>query len=157
MQAKGGNISNRKMFDKPTTRSNQAPNNGLPDRYLVGGYFEDGTTTVKREYILQFARELATKLSSDRQAIKKTQLRKFYDKVKAARDDHERNFIELSDALISICELSPLANQAVTRGNAPKLFSEFIDKNVLYVKDYESLKAFEQHFRAIVCYYPEKK
>ena len=34
MQAKGGNISNRKMFDKPTTRSNQAPNNGLPGLIL---------------------------------------------------------------------------------------------------------------------------
>lgn len=152
------NVNNRKQFDRSGRRE---PNNNfvsLPDKYLVDGYFSDDSKTLKREYVLSFAKELATSLSSDkRTAIKKTQLRGFYDKVKGARDNYERNYIDLSDAILSICELAPLAQQSVTRGNAPKLFYDFIKKNVDKVVDYESLKAFEQHFRAIVCYYPETK
>lgn len=158
-----GNVSNKKPLDQSNRREqskyggNQNQSN-LPEKYLVGGYFESDSKTLKREYVLQFAKELATNLSSDRRtAIKKTQLRGFYDKVKGARDNYERNFISLEDALLSVCELAPLAQQSVTRGNAPKLFADFIEKNVNYVKDYESIKAFEQHFRAIVCYYPETK
>lgn len=150
-----GNVGNRKQFDQ-SNKKEQNSYNVLPNQYLVGGYFGDDSKTLKREYVLQFAKELANNLSSDRRAIKKTQLRGFYDKVKSARDNYERNYIDLNDALLSICELAPLAQQSVTRGNAPKLFADFIEKNVNFVKDYESLKAFEQHFRAIVCYYPEK-
>lgn len=148
--------SNRKMIDQSNRK--EKPNFGvLPNQYLVGGYFSEDTKTLKREYVLQFAKDLAINLSSDRRAIKKTQLRGFYDKVKGARDNYERNYISLDDAILSVCELAPLAQQSVSRGNAPRLFSDFIDKNVKYINDYESLKAFEQHFRAIVCYYPENK
>lgn len=148
--------SNRKMIDQSNRK--EKPNfSVLPNQYLVGGYFSEDTKTLKREYVLQFAKDLAINLSSDRRAIKKTQLRGFYDKVKGARDNYERNYISLDDAILSVCELAPLAQQSVSRGNAPRLFSDFIDKNVKYINDYESLKAFEQHFRAIVCYYPENK
>lgn len=148
--------SDRKMIDQSNRK--EKPNfSVLPNQYLVGGYFSEDTKTLKREYVLQFAKDLAINLSSDRRAIKKTQLRGFYDKVKGARDNYERNYISLDDAILSVCELAPLAQQSVSRGNAPRLFSDFIDKNVKYINDYESLKAFEQHFRAIVCYYPENK
>lgn len=148
--------SDRKMIDQSNRK--EKPNfSVLPNQYLVGGYFSEDTKTLKREYVLQFAKDLAINLSSDRRAIKKTQLRGFYDKVKGARDNYERNYISLDDAILSVCELVPLAQQSVSRGNAPRLFSDFIDKNVKYINDYESLKAFEQHFRAIVCYYPENK
>lgn len=148
--------SDRKMIDQ-SNRKEKSNFSVLPNQYLVGGYFSEDTKTLKREYVLQFAKDLAINLSSDRRAIKKTQLRGFYDKVKGARDNYERNYISLDDAILSICELAPLAQQSVSRGNAPRLFSDFIDKNVKYINDYESLKAFEQHFRAIVCYYPENK
>lgn len=156
------NLSNRKMFDKREsnrreTGKQETRNFGLPNKYLFGGYYVDNSKTLKREYVLQYAKDLAYNLSSDRRAIKKTQLRGFYEKVKSARDNYERNYITLEDALLSIYELAPLSQQSVTRGNAPRLFADFIEKNVEYVKDYESLKAFEQHFRAILCYYPESK
>lgn len=154
------NISDRKMFDRAQTSSRTEVNRSIPDGYLVNGYFEDNTTVLRSEYVLSYAQNLAQSLASERPSIKKTQLRGFYDKVKNARDNYERNFITLEDALLNICELASLANNSVNKGNAPKLFKQFIDKNVQYItsnRTYEALKAFEQHFRAILCYYPENK
>ena len=150
------NISNRKMFDKTSDKTEAI--RSIPNGYLVGGYFENGTTVLKSDYVLNFAQSLAQSLASEKPPIKKTQLRRFYDKVKNTRDNYERNFISLEDAILNICELAPLANNSMNKGNAPKLFLQFIDKNVQYIRTnrtYEALKAFEQHFRAILCYYPE--
>lgn len=145
---RGNNGGNRYEQSQPS----------LPSGYLVDGYFgKSGGTTAKREFVLDYAQEIADALSNSRPELKKTQLRGFYNKLKYAWENTERDMSKLDDALLSVAQLASLAHQAVAKSNAPKLFQDFMDLNVKNVDSYDTLRAFEQHFKAIICYYPESK
>lgn len=121
----------------------------LPDGYLANGYFSP-EGNLSENFILVWAEDIARKLGQTTPDMKKHQLRRFYNHVKSL----ERK-LDLSDYDSINNDLKMLIPYATNAANSspmkiPKLFEEFIRKNLMIVKDSKSFHAFLQHFEAIV-------
>ena len=83
--------------------------------------------------------------------LKSRQLRAFYNHVKragAAMDAGRDIHLVRADIL----KIKPFAAERQGRGSIPAGFREFLDRNVDQVKDENSLRAFAEHFQAVVGY-----
>lgn len=132
----------------------QAP--GLPPNYLRNGYF-DVEGNILSEVIIEWPKDIATKLANARPEMKSAQLRNFFGEAR-----HIEGQLSAGQAFQSlrgrILQLDSYAASAQTRGNAPPLFKQFIEHNVRWAaKDEKSfLKGFIPHFESVVAYFPKK-
>jgi CRISPR-associated protein Csm2 len=122
---------------------------GLPNGYLVSGYF-DQKGNVNENFITFWAEDIAKKLGQSSPDMKKHQLRKFFNHVKSL----ERR-LYLSDFEKINKDLKMLLSYATSAAFAsppkiPRLFEEFIKRNLASIKDSKTFLAFVQHFEAIV-------
>jgi len=122
----------------------------LPEGYLTKGFF-DTNGNVLEKYITTWAEEIAQKLGQGFPDMKKHQLRRFYNHVKLL--ERKLDLTGNYDAINK--DLKMLIPYAVNASNAnppkvPKLFEEFIKKNLGAVGDPKTFRAFLDHFQAIV-------
>jgi CRISPR type III-A-associated protein Csm2 len=130
-------------------RNGKAIDVSLPSGYLVKGYF-DQKGNLLENFITIWAEEIAKKLGQAYPDMKKHQLRRFYNHVKSL----ERR-LDLSDYENINKDLKMLVSYATSAAfssppKIPKLFEEFIRKNLGLVIDSKSFQAFLQHFESIV-------
>ncbi len=122
----------------------------LPEGYLNKGFFNTNGNLLEK-YITTWAEEIAQKLGRGFPDMKRHQLRRFYNHVKSL----ERK-LDLTGDYDSINkDLKMLIPYAVNASSAnppkvPKLFEEFIRKNLGVVEDLKTFCAFLDHFQAIV-------
>ncbi len=122
----------------------------LPEGYLKNGYF-DPSGHLLEKYVVDWAEEIAKKLGRGSPDMKKHQLRRFYNHVKSL----ERKLELCGDYNAINKDLKMLISYAVNASSAtppkvPKLFEEFIRKNLEVVRDQKSFHAFLEHFQAVV-------
>lgn len=122
----------------------------LPEGYLTNGYFDQNGNLFEK-FIVDWAEEIAKNLGQGYPDMKKHQLRRFYNHVKAL----ERKFDLIGDYNSINKDLKMLISYAVnascaTPPKVPKLFEEFIRKNIGLIKDSKTFRAFIEHFQAIV-------
>ena len=120
----------------------------LPQDYLASGYFGSGGR-VRDEVYTTWALRVADVLVERR--LKSRQLRAFYNHVKragAALDAGRDIHLVRADIL----KIKPFAAERQGRGLVPAEFREFLDRNVDQVKDEKTLRAFAEHFQAVVGY-----
>jgi len=130
----------------------QPPN--LPKDYLKNGYFDE-KGNIFPEAIIEWPRYIAIKLYDSRMAI--AQLRNFFGEIRHIEGQLNagQDFAALRGRIF---QLDSYAASAQTRGNAPPLFKQFIEKNLEWAaKDKESfIKGFVPHFECVVAYFPQK-
>jgi CRISPR-associated protein Csm2 len=134
---------------KEYQRSERQADVNLPSGYLANGYF-DPKGELLENFIVLWAEEIARNLGQAFPEMKKHQLRRFYNHVKSL----ERK-LDLSDYESINNDLKMLIPYATSAANVsppkiPRLFEEFIRKNLALVKDPKSFHAFLKHFEAIV-------
>lgn len=154
-----GNQGNKNGYVVKNDYDKQKKEAKLPDGYLANGYYEydsEKNKSLKTIYVLRFAKDVADAITNGEKAIKKTQLRKYYDAVVKYTDEYQKGEITEKQMLASISELASLAFQAVQKKKAPRIFEEFMSKNIETIKNADDALAFKRHFMAIVCYFPEK-
>ncbi len=124
----------------------------LPHEYLSGGYFNaDGY--LKKELLVDHAREIARLIGEGSDGVKSSQLRKFFGHVRAA--DMRMNYDAPFEAIqSSILELSAFVAEAKSKSKVPEIFKHFIDMNLKNSRDAKSFRqGFVKHFQAVVGYY----
>ena len=127
----------------------------LPEGYLAGGYYQDSDKQkLKKEYICDFAKDIAKILEKDggREANKRTQIRKFYEYLLRVNQKMNMKNYDLSYIEADLAKLSPYVQYAGSRKVVSKVFVEFIEKNVAAIKGEEDLKAFVSHFESLIAY-----
>ncbi len=130
---------------------------GLPDGYLKDGYFND-KGYLREELITVQAREIA--LAFERQQMKVTALRKFFNKIKLiTRKFSFQQDYDFEKALPEILELEPYAAYTANRGVMPHMFVEFITRNVERAKVNQKAfcDGFAKHCEYVVAYFPRQK
>lgn len=131
---------------------------GLPDGYLQQGYFDE-QRHLKREYIVEYADDIARKLAYDKyKQMSAAGLRRFFTKVRLL----ERKLMvkkEFAAIVPEILALIPYAHNAKTRGVVPHLFQEFIEKNVNTAVESEEAfrQGFLKHFEYVVAFFPKSR
>ncbi|MCX7926524.1 MAG: type III-A CRISPR-associated protein Csm2 [Candidatus Omnitrophica bacterium] len=122
----------------------------LPNNYLSRGYF-DSSGNLYEELVVSWAEEIAKNLGLAKPEMRKHQLRRFYNHIK----NLERK-LEISNEFDAINnDLKMLISYAVNAASSnpakvPKIFEEFIRRNLSLVKDAKTFRGFLQHFQAIV-------
>jgi CRISPR/Cas system CSM-associated protein Csm2 small subunit len=128
----------------------------LPANYLKNGYFDD-KGNILAEVIIDWPRDIATKLADARPEMKAAQLRNFFNEARHIESQLSagKDFASLRGRIL---QLDSYAASAQTRRNAPPLFKEFIEQNVKWAaRDEKSfLKGFIPHFECVVAYFPKK-
>ena len=134
-----------------------APSAGpeLPRGYLEQGYF-DAAGHIHKELLVDHAREVARLIGmrQDRaEGIKNAQLRKFYGHVKTA--ESRMNYgVPFEAVRPRILELSAFVAEAHGKEKVPKIFKEFMDRNLERVTDGKSFReGFVKHFQAVVGFF----
>lgn len=138
-------------------RQDQYEERSLPKGYLEGGYFElsqqGNEKKLKKELVMDQAKELAKIFGRARPELKRNQLRKFYD---YSRNMEEKLRLCKKFSLIEtdILKLEAFAADAKSKGNIPEIFYDFIKKNIECIKTEEDFtKGFIEHFQAVVAYF----
>ncbi len=147
----GGNYNNNwnrnsKGYEKPAA---------LPVGYLQGGYYSDpGKIRLKKEYIVDYPREIADALDRDggRDANKRTQIRKFYEYLLRVERKMSLAGNDFSVVEADIAGLLPHVSYAGKRRLVSSLFVEFTEKNIAAVRDEKDMRAFVKHFEALVAF-----
>ena len=125
----------------------------LPSGYLSRGYFDD-SGNVLHEVIQEWPEQLARAFKDT--SMSSTQLRRFFNRARAI-EQQNLPFDRLKEEILS---LKPVAAASVSRGTAPDIFKQFIDRNTeLAISSYDSFKrGFLMHFQSVVAYlkYHEK-
>ncbi len=162
----------------PSTHTSSQGSKGLPDRYLQEGYFDEGKY-LRLEYIVEYAHHIAEQLAKhpvgndNRKHMGAAALRRFFTKVRFLQRklDAKQDFKAI---MREIRALIPYANNAQIRMVVPKLFHEFIRRNVNAVvpeelinnsQDEEALtksehafrEGFLKHFEYVVAFFPKSK
>jgi len=130
----------------PETERRQS---SLPAGYLQSGYFDkDGN--VLPDVIQQWPQQLAQTFLRARPKLTSTQLRRFFNRVRAI-EQQNLPFERLREDILS---LKPIAAASVGRGTAPDIFKVFIDRNIdLAIDSSESFsRGFLTHFQSVVAY-----
>ncbi len=125
-------------------------------------YKEDGTLDAKWvvEEAQAVARHLVTKGFNgkpDNNAIKSSQLRKFYGDVKSLEQtwiNQQRSMIAFYGIMPQIKILKAKAAYARSRKVVPPYFEQWLERHVNAIKEPADFKAFLLHFEAVVgfCY-----
>lgn len=126
----------------------------LPDDYLSRGYFDE-KGNLYCELITTTAEKLAEDFGQSRPQLKNHQLRRFYNHIKMA--ENQLNMLQDFPRIqVKIQKLKPFAAEAAGGESAkvPKIFYDFINKNLDLVKDEKSFReGFLEHFQAVVAYF----
>jgi CRISPR-associated protein Csm2 len=121
----------------------------LPNGYLENGYFDENGNIIEN-FITLWAEDIAKKLGNSTPDMKKHQLRRFFNHVRSLeRRLHLSNFEKINKDLKMLLSYATSAAFA-SPPKIPKLFEEFIRKNLAFIKDSKTFLAFVQHFEAIV-------
>jgi CRISPR/Cas system CSM-associated protein Csm2 small subunit len=138
----------------PQKRSPPQQEGGLPPRYLAAGYF-DGRGNPLSEVIIDWPKQIAQQL--ERGGLAAAQLRNFFSEAR-----HIEGQLAAGQGFAAvrprILKLDAYAANAVKKGNAPKLFYDFIQHNLKWAATDEKsfLKGFVPHFESVVAYFPKK-
>jgi hypothetical protein len=111
-------------------------------------YFEPGETCVKSEYLDTLPLAIAKRFeaeSKDRKPLTMHQLRAFFQHAKKAQA-----IGEICRARNEIKKLAFHAQDREAKRKVSPFFREFIERNVGRVNDEDSLRAFLEHFEAVV-------
>jgi len=134
---------------KEYQRSERQTDVNLPSGYLAIGYF-DYKGELLENFIVLWAEDIARKLGQVYPDMKKHQLRRFYNHVKSLERKLDlgdygsiNNYLKM---LISYATNAAYSNPP----KIPRLFEEFVRKNLALVKDPKSFHAFLKHFESIV-------
>jgi CRISPR/Cas system CSM-associated protein Csm2 small subunit len=139
------------MLNKQSYKDKQdSSHQGLPQGYLVNGYF-DSKGNLFEPLITTWAEEVAKDLGRGYPEMKKHQLRRFYNHAKALERKLDLTFdYDSINADLKIL-ISYVSNAACAKPpKVPRIFEEFIRKNLSYVKDSKSFHGFLDHFQAVV-------
>ena len=120
----------------------------LPPDYLASGYFGSGGH-VRDEVYTTWALRVADVLVERR--LKSRQLRAFYNHVKRAETALNAGR-DIRQVRADVLKIKPFAAERQGRGSIPAEFREFLDRNVDQVEDEKTLRAFAEHFQAVVGY-----
>lgn len=121
-------------------------------------YFDDQQTKkiIKQELLDKYPQELAQKFVNQKIELSTSQMRRFYDEIKAI----ERSILRESDQEEAFKKRQPslhlLKAKAVysyKRKAAPYDFVQFIFDHVESIKDVHDFKAFVKIFEAVVAYH----
>ncbi len=127
------------------------PTRGLPPGYLDGGYFDE-KGNVRRELIIDWARDIAQQFKAE--GLNPSAIRKFFHMARAIQSspDFERDFSRVRER---IYKFEPLAAYQVARKVVPRIFEDFIKRNILRAaEDAKSFsEGFIQHFMCILAYF----
>lgn len=138
---------------KPPVELSQEYRTCVNSGYYIKG--ENGLSSIKKELLIDFALENASKFAQEK--VASTQLRSFYNVVKQVEtyvDITDKTFEQLME---DIYPLLSVAHLKIEKGTLPKVFEDFIKLNVNKLSSKEDIKAFDKHFKAILCYMPQKK
>lgn len=133
----------------------------LPNGYLDNGYMDE-SGYIDIRYITDFAKQIGHDFGNDkRTGVSK--IRSFYDNVTNNLTDCAYGNMPWQSIRNNIAILKARANNRFTKGTASKLFLDFISKNTDVVikskteDEFKSnLRAFKDHFEAVICYMPKK-
>lgn len=128
-------------------REPRVASTGVPQNYLTGGYFAASRTMPREELYLGWAEQWAELLVYRR--LSAAQMRAFYNHVRRAAAALQAG-AEVQQARSQVLRLAGFAAARVGRPGFPQEFREFLDRNIEHVKDADSLKAFAEHFQAVV-------
>ncbi|MGB9698114.1 MAG: type III-A CRISPR-associated protein Csm2 [Thermodesulfobacteriota bacterium] len=134
---------------KEFQRDQRNINLNLPESYLAKGYF-DKNGNLFEEFITKWAEEIAKKLGLSIPDMKKHQLRRFYNHVKSLERRLSLSSYENINKDLKMLVSYATSAAYTTPPKIPKLFEEFIRKNMELVKDSKTFRAFINHFEAIV-------
>lgn len=124
----------------------------LPQGYLRQGYF-DNAGNLRPEVITDLAEEVARILGSTRPAMASTQLRRFYNKARFAKQKLDSG-LTWERVIADIHSLRRDAANAVGRETAPQVFADFININArLAAQTRDSfVRGFLEHFQSVLAF-----
>jgi hypothetical protein len=112
-------------------------------------YFDE-RQIVREDYILKYPKYISDWFRDDK--LTRNQLQVFYRHVRRLGDsvDHGRDFGRIRSELVKII---PIANERAAKEVIPKVFFEFLQRNIDKSTDAKSFReGFIEHFQAIVGY-----
>lgn len=110
---------------------------------------------LKKEYVTTLAADIAGAFGRGRLA--KSQLRAFYSHAKQQEQALEFGRA-LPEVMLQLQKMKYHANDRATKGNIPRVFQQFIDRNLDKVNDRKLfLEGFMEHFQAVVGYCADLK
>ena len=123
----------------------------MPDGYLNSGYFDE-KGHLRPELLTTTAIAVARALKQA--GLTSGQLRDFWGMTLWAKRRLEMD-VSFEEVVVDIYKLEPKAAYAAGRNVAPRLFKDFIDKNVaLAVRSIKEFgEGFYEHFQAVVAYH----
>lgn len=129
----------------------------LPNGYLNQGYFNE-KGNLHEDLILKHAEEIAKSLGNsalrnDRPNLTYGQLRRFYShaiNAQLAYNSHKNEGLFLNTVKL----LDSFVAEAIGKGKVPKVFQDFIKRNVNQIKTARDINdGFMPHFQAVVAYF----
>ena len=125
----------------------------LPKEYLKQGYFDSNGVLFER-YLKRNgdADDIAKGLSSFRD-FKNHQLRRFYGHIRAA-DNILKMTGNFPAVKVELQKLAAFVAEAYGKKKVPKIFYDFINKNIEYIKtEMDFREGFLAHFQAVVGFF----
>lgn len=126
---------------------------GFFDQYLVelnGGYFVKDDF-IKKEYVLDYAKDLANEFTKNENVNKPTQIRKYFDYCDKINGIYKvkRNFLYVQAELPKV--IAHL-NNALKKGLISNDFVTFLEKNIelAIIEEKNFVKGFIPHFEAVI-------
>lgn len=126
---------------------------GFFDQYLEelsGGYFIKDDF-IKKEYVLDYAKELANEFTKNENVNKPTQIRKYFDFCDKINGIYKvkRNFLYVQSELPKV--IAHL-NNALKKGLISNDFVKFLEKNIdlAIIEEKNFVKGFIPHFEAVI-------
>ena len=131
----------------------------LPEGYLKDGYFDivkgdRDSKKLKRELILNVAQKISIDIGNARPELKGSQLRKYYDYSVNINEKLKKLNGSFDMVESDVAKLKIFVADGLTKKKIPKIFYDFISKNVEMIKNADDFnKGFIEHFQAVVAYY----
>lgn len=155
----GGYNGGRQGGSRPAQPATKTPAS-LPKDYLKNGYKAAGSDEHDVVYITDMAESIGKQLADVNSTgnTSTSKVRAYFDIVESIHHQLTTKGITDNNAIVSLATLKARVNNSWSKGNASKLFKDFIDKNVDQVikspiSDLKfNLTGFKLHFEAVVCY-----
>ncbi len=124
----------------------------MAERYFLRET-KDGELIIKEELLTTRAEKIADDFIGDvrRPNVKSSQLRKFYNEVKALAKRAEEEKFEKIKPLVKMLKVK--VNYQKGRGFVPEVFVRFISDCVDNIEDKSDFDAFVKHFEAVIGFY----
>lgn len=145
--------NNKKGNPKPEIELSNDYRECIKSGYYVKG--KNALSSVKKELIVDYAVENADKFAQAKVAT--TQIRSFYDAVKQVETQVDITNMDYDQLMEDVYQLLAVVHLKVEKETLPKVFEDFLKLNINKISDKDDIKAFEKHFKSILCYMPQKK